>query len=302
MAHLGPIVDSNVHLWDGTSNPVFWLTDRSLVRDLIGNYDALPDVYTLPDYERETADFDVRGVVWSDAGAADPVAAAEWVSEQDMGRGLVTGLVSLGDPADEGFDDLVDGLSRIPLVTSVRVRLASGLVQSDSTRDSHSEVSSLEDPVVANHFALLAKRDLVATVEAESDQLAMVARLADDLPDLRIVVDHFGWPTDLSDEGRETHLGRLAELAARPNVATRLDAAGTIFGPWHTDDLRSWLVPVVAAFGAERCMLGSDLPIERLRSTFARLYEAYDEIFADHTPGARDQLFGGTAQRWYGAG
>jgi predicted TIM-barrel fold metal-dependent hydrolase len=84
---LGPIVDSNVHLWDQRANPVFWLTDRTRVRDLIGDYDSLPDVYTLADYERETAALAVRGVVWSDAGAADPVAAAEWVRDQDDAMG-----------------------------------------------------------------------------------------------------------------------------------------------------------------------------------------------------------------------
>ena len=58
---------------------MFWLTDRTLVRDLIGDYDSLPDVYTRfpATTPGETAAFDVRGVVWSDAGAADPVAAAE---------------------------------------------------------------------------------------------------------------------------------------------------------------------------------------------------------------------------------
>jgi predicted TIM-barrel fold metal-dependent hydrolase len=91
MPPLGPVVDSNVHLWDQRENPVFWLSDRTLVRELLGNYDSLPGVYTLDDYERETAGFDVRGIVWSDAGPADPVAAADWVSRQDQGRGHVSG-------------------------------------------------------------------------------------------------------------------------------------------------------------------------------------------------------------------
>jgi predicted TIM-barrel fold metal-dependent hydrolase len=127
VSRLGPIVDCNVHLWDQRDHPVFWLTDRTLVRDMLGNYDSLPDVYTLGDYERETSAFDVRGIVWSDAGSVDPVAAAEWVSRQDEERGLVTAIVSLGDPADGGFGDRVDRLRRIPLVRSVRVRLAAGL-------------------------------------------------------------------------------------------------------------------------------------------------------------------------------
>jgi predicted TIM-barrel fold metal-dependent hydrolase len=293
---LGPIVDCNVHLWDQRRNPVFWLTDRTLVRDLIGNYDSLPDVYTLTDYERETAGFDVHGIVWSDAGAADPVAAAEWVWRQHEERDLVTGIVSLGDPAAEGFADLVERLRRIPLVRSVRVRLAQGLVREQS------ESTLLEQPLVIQNLSLMARHNLVATVEATSDQLGAVARLARDLPDLRIVLDHFGWPTDLNEVGQRTHLDRLAELATSSNVATRLDAVGTIFGAWTTEQLRPWLLAIVALFGPDRCMLGSDLPIERLRSGFEPLYRAYDAIFAEHTPRDRDPLLQGTAKRWYGTG
>jgi len=294
---LGPIVDCNVHLWDQRHNPVFWLTDRTLVRELIGNYDSLPDVYTLGDYQRETTGFDVRGIVWSDAGAADPVAAAEWVSRQHEERGLVTGIVSLGDPAEDGFGELVDRLRTIPLVRSIRVRLASGLA-----RGPRSESALLEQPAVMEHFGLMARHDLVATIEATSDQVDAVARLARELPDLRIVLDHFGWPTDLSDPGRRTHLDRLAALAASPNVATRLDAVGTIFGAWTTDQVRPWLLAVVALFGPDRCMLGSDLPIERLRSGFETLYRAYDDIFAEHRPRDRELLLQATAERWYGTG
>jgi predicted TIM-barrel fold metal-dependent hydrolase len=294
---LGSIVDCNVHLWDQRDNPLFWLTDRTLVRDLIGNYDSLPDVYTLGDYERETAGFDVRGIVWSDAGAADPVAAAEWVSRQHEKRGLVAGIVSLGDPADAGFGDLVERLRRIPLVRSIRVRVAAGLV-----RGTQNESTLLEQPAVMEHFALMARHGLVATIEAASDQLGVVTRLARELPHLKIVVDHFGWPTDLSDPGRRIHLDRLAELTARPNVATRLDAIGTIFGAWTAERVRPWLLATVALFGPDRCMLGSDLPIERLRSGFERLYRAYDEIFVGHTPLDREMLLRATAEQWYGTG
>ena len=80
---IGPIVDGNVHLWDQRDNPVLCLSDRSLLRDTLGDYESSPDRYTLSDYRRETAAFDVRGVVWSDAGAADPLAAADWVSRRD---------------------------------------------------------------------------------------------------------------------------------------------------------------------------------------------------------------------------
>lgn len=52
---VAPLVDCNVHLWDQTANPIFWLTDRTLVRDMLGNYDSLPDTYALADYAHEVA-------------------------------------------------------------------------------------------------------------------------------------------------------------------------------------------------------------------------------------------------------
>jgi predicted TIM-barrel fold metal-dependent hydrolase len=152
------------------------------------------------------------------------------------------------------------------------------------------------------HFTLMARHGLVATVEATSDQLGLVMRLTRELPDLKVVLDHFGWPTDLGDAGRRIHLDRLAELAARPNVATRLDALGTIFGAWTAAQVRPWLLETVALFGPDRCMLGSDLPIERLRSGFEPLYRIYGEIFAQHAPRDRAMLLADTAQRWYGTG
>src|SRR5215831_12727427 len=94
------LVDCNVHLWDQTVNPVFWLSDRTLVRDMLGNYDSLPDTYTLDDYRREVAGQDVRGIVWSDAGADDPIAAAAWVQGQCEELNVPGALVTLGDPAD----------------------------------------------------------------------------------------------------------------------------------------------------------------------------------------------------------
>jgi predicted TIM-barrel fold metal-dependent hydrolase len=115
-----------------------------------------------------------------------------------------------------------------------------------------------------------------------------------------VVLDHFGWPDDLSDAGRRTHLALLRRLADEPNVTTRIDAIGTIFRAWDTDTLRPWLQGVVEAFGVERCMLGSDLPIETLRSSFSDLYTAYDTIFDSYSETDRRLLFGDTARRLYG--
>ena len=290
------LVDCNVHLWDQAANPIFWLTDRTLVRDMIGNYDSLPDTYTLADYQREVAGHDVRGIVWSDAGADDPIAAAAWVQRQCEELEMPGALVTLGDPVDHGFPELVERFRALPLARGVRVRLVPALTQGALDR------TLLDDESAMANLELLAKHELVATLEATGDQLDVVADLARALPTLRIVVDHFGWPENPNEEELGPHRARLAAIAATPNTATRIDAIGTIFGDWTTDRVRPWLRAAIDTFGPERCMLGSDLPIERLRSGFGRLYDAYRDIYSDLTDGARDALFGATAKRWYRVG
>jgi predicted TIM-barrel fold metal-dependent hydrolase len=293
---VAPLVDCNVHLWDQTANPIFWLTDRTLVLDMIGNYDSLPDTYTLADYRREVTGRDVRGIVWSDAGAEDPIAAAAWVQRQCDEMDVPGALVTLGDPADQGFAELVERFRALPLARSVRVRLVPALARGASDR------TILDDDRALANLELLAKHELVATLEAVGDQLHVVAQLARALPALRIVVDHFGWPESPSQDRLPRHRERLAAIAAASNTATRIDAIGTIFGDWTTESVRPWLRAATDTFGPDRCMLGSDMPIERLRSGFGRLYDAYRDIFSDLSDDARDALFGATAQRWYRVG
>lgn len=290
----GPVVDCNVHLWDQQDNPVFWLSDRTLVRDMLGDYDSLPDRYTLADYRRETAGYDVRGVIWSDAGATDPLAAAGWASRQQGGTPSVIAMVTLGDPTTAAFADLVERCQQRPLLRSIRMRLLPELSGVGAGRD------LLDDQLVRDNLAQLAGSGLVATVEARSSQLSIVTRLAARFPELRIVIDHFGWPAPApGGDHLAGHMQRLAGLAAAGNVATRIDAIGTIFGDWTLAQIRPWLLEVTATFGPQRCMLGSDLPIENLRSGFGTLYAAYDTIFSGFSGEERAMLFHRTAERWY---
>jgi Amidohydrolase len=126
-------------------------------------------------------------VIWSDAGAADPVAAADWVSRLD-GTPPVIATVSLGDPTSAAFADLVERCRQRPLIRSIRMRLVAGL----SGRAAGGDV--LDNQRVRDNLTLLDRGGLVATVEATSSQLGIVTRLAAEFPALKIVIDHLGWP------------------------------------------------------------------------------------------------------------
>ena len=203
-------------------------------------------------------------------------------------------MVTLGDPASAGFAGLIGRCQQRPVIRSIRMRLVPEL----SARAAGGNL--LDDRLVRDNLALLASSGLVATVEATSSQLSVVTQMAAQFPALRIVIDHFGWPQAGPGGGDLAgHMRALAPLAAAGNVATRIDAIGTIFGDWTLPQIRPWLLGVTGIFGPQRCMLGSDLPIENLRSGFGRLYAAYDAIFSAFSDDERAMLFHRTAERWY---
>ena len=58
----------------------------------------------------------------------------------------------------------------------------------------------------------------------------------------------------------------------------------------------------VAMFGAERCLFGSNFPIEKLWTSYRDLVQAYRTATARLGPEQRDAIFAGTATRVYRLG
>jgi hypothetical protein len=85
------------------------------------------------------------------------------------------------------------------------VRLAGGLVQG-----AQRESTLLEQSGPIERFRLMARHDLMATIEATSDQLSVVERLARELPHLKIVVERLGRPTSARSDGGSTSIASRA--------------------------------------------------------------------------------------------
>jgi Amidohydrolase len=101
----------------------------------------------------------------------------------------------------------VSALRANALVTSVRIRLLPAL----QTRTSPAPADA--DRQLSDGLKLLADQGLVATIETGASEIGRVADLARRFPQLQVVFDHFGWPDDLSEAGRRTHLAALHQVA-----------------------------------------------------------------------------------------
>ena len=100
------------------------------------------------------------------------------------------------------------------------------------------------------------------------------ARLAADFPQTTFILQHAGMLEDLSEAGRDPG-ARVCGLAAQPNVVAKLSGLGTFIHRNDPDHIDLVINETVALFGANRCLFGSNFPIEKLWTRYEKLIKAY---------------------------
>lgn len=126
-----------------------------------------------------------------------------------------------------------------------------------------------------------------------------LATLARSHPDLRLIVDHLALPETASGREVERTIAELLPMADLPNVAVKVSAL-----PCHTAEsfpfpgLQTPIRTVVGAFGAERCLWGSDL--SRLPCTYEHWVRTFEEPSLGLTDDERGWIMSRSAETWLG--
>ncbi len=141
--------------------------------------------------------------------------------------------------------------------------------------------------------------DLVSVLPAH---LALVPRLVERHPELRIVIDHLSKPPiGLNDrEPWWTLIGRAAEARTVFAKVSGLYSATSDSGAWTPDLIRPYLERALDVFGPSRLMYGGDWPISVLSGGYDRVWDGLNVLFAELDTADRERLLGGTAIEFYG--
>ncbi|GMM95828.1 amidohydrolase family protein [Microbacterium sp. MTN4-26] len=140
-------------------------------------------------------------------------------------------------------------------------------------------------------------------VPITDEQVDAVCVAAEQLPELRIVVDHLASPPVHDPAAHDAWLGRLDCLAAYPQVAIKLSVGVAVlqrWSSWDEDALRPFIEDALTRFGPERCMLATNWPVVLLRASHAEAWQGARSALGAIDDDARALVDGGTALRWYG--
>lgn len=285
MKGTGMILDCHLHLWDPDVLDYPWLAD-------------LPELNTRFDLARLGAHRQVGGALMMEADCRHEQAREEiaWVKSIAAAGGEVPvlGMIAFAPIESATVGDWIDDYAADPFVVGVR-------------RLFHDEGAGFmeRDEVIAG-ARRFASAGLPFDATVRQHQLAELARFARSVPELTIVVDHFGKPTVSDPDSIDAWRRAWAELAACPQVVAKLSGIGA-----EADrsaplarQARPYLEATLELFGPRRCLIGSDWPVSTAFDDPGWGYDDWMTLVGEALQGASEDerwaVGEGTARRVYG--
>lgn len=268
-------IDAHRHYWDPARGDYTWMpSDGPLARP------HLP-----ADRRAGDAAAGIAGAVV--VQAAPTIAETQWLLRYASQEPAIYGVV--------GWIDLeaADAGRQIDVIRHPRLVGVRPMIQ-DIPDDAW-----ITRPAVMRNLATVARTGLRFDALVYTRHLPYLIEAIEPVPDLVVVIDHMAKP-DYSNLG-ETWVRGLRDLARRENTFVKISGMATeVSGSAHASRFLDHVKFVLEAFGAARCMVGSDWPVSTLALDFARSCQLLDELTSSLSPAEYHQVWRGTSMAAYG--
>lgn len=217
----------------------------------------------------------------------------QWILDLAAKEKSIVGFVGNLDLADPGFGTHVKRFAADPIFRGIRAR--GGLGKFDGASDQ-----------ILRSAKALVDHDLELDLNGPPSALPDAAKLAKELPGLRIVINHLGAsgdPQKLNPDWKEN----IKLVAARPNVFMKVSAlieqVKCDWGQAPRDT--GYYLPVLnhlwETFGENRLIFASDWPVSDKGGTYDLVFKIVSEYFTSKGREACEKYFWKnslTAYRW----
>jgi predicted TIM-barrel fold metal-dependent hydrolase len=277
------IIDTHVHFFDPTRpQDVPWPPkDNALLYRT-----TLPQHYrALPVPQRVDGTIVVEASTW--------VEDNQWILDLAARDPFIVGLVGNLPPGTPEFAGYLKRFSANPLFRGVRIR-------------DGNFAKLLDEPAFIKDLRDVAERGLVFDVHSTPAWVGQADRLAWQIPNLRLIINHVANAEVNGREPPAAWLEMMEKLAAHPQVYMKV--SGLVEGtkrrngdaPAEPEIYRPVLDILWKLFGADRLLYGSNWPVSGHNAPLGRVQQIALDFFAGKGQAALDKVFWKNAQRAYG--
>ncbi len=290
------IIDAHHHLWDLAANYYPWLTDR-VTKRVCGEYSAIRKDYLIDDYFNDASQVNLVKSIHVQAVCEDPIAETKWltkVAEDPKSNGFPQGIVAYADFSKDNIQEVLEKHVAYDRVVGIRQMLHEA-----KSGGSSEEPSLLENPVWWKNFFLMDQFDLSFDLQIYYQQFPLAESLLKKHPNVQFVLCHTGQPERRDPKGIEGWKKGMQRLAQYENLVVKLSGFGMFDRNWTSDSIRPFLLHTIDTFGTERCLFGSNFPVDGMMTDYTRLWTSYQELTSDYSDHEQQQLFSQNAEKIY---
>ena len=271
------LIDAHFHSWQLARADYGWLTP------------ALAPIYrdvNVPDWQAQAQAVGVTGGILVQAAPTEP---ETWhllaLADQHPS---VLGVVGWVDWLAPDVAQRIQALARHPKLRGLRPML-----------QDIPDPDWILQPALQPLLALMAELELVFDALVKPVHLPRLLTLAARHPSLRIVIDHAAKPNIAADTW-QPWADDMQRLAEQTDAVCKLSGMLTEAGPHPAPQVyRPWIDHMLACFGPDRVLWGSDWPVLELAGSYAGWWQACQEFTQHLTKAERAAVFGGNALRVY---
>jgi predicted TIM-barrel fold metal-dependent hydrolase len=290
-----PMIDAHHHIWRLDDLP--WLSGPQVPR-IFGPYQPICRDYTIDEYRDDLRECDVVKSVyvqtnWASGKSHDE---ARWVQSISDATGWPHACVAHADLAADDAGALLARLAKLPVTRGIRQQLH---WHENPQYRFAPRPDLMNDAAWRRGLAMLADYGLLFEIQIFASQMVDGARLAQSFPETVFVLEHAGMLEDMSAEGLRLWREGINALADCPNVHVKLSGLGTFVHACREELMRFIITETVAAFGANRCLFGSNFPIEKLWTDYTTLYRTFRKAIAGLGEREQAAILHDTAARLY---
>jgi predicted TIM-barrel fold metal-dependent hydrolase len=298
MSYTGPIIDAHHHLWDLSMGRHPWLASDGEVSGALPGLDRIARDFGVAEYRAGAAGQDIAATVHVEAlWSGDPVEETRWLETLDKDGGIACRYVGAAPLGANAAPAIISEQASFDRMTGIRAVLS---WHPDPSKCFVGDPELGRSPAWRRDVAHLDRLGLnleLMTYPYQAEIALEVARLH---PGLTIVINHCGSPIDRDEPGMRHWRQALATLASAPNIMIKISDPCAYDHHWTRASIAEVALQCIEAFGPERAMFASDMPVSGIWMTFDQMFSVYREVARPFSRHEQWMLFAGTASRVYG--
>lgn len=132
-------------------------------------------------------------------------------------------------------------------------------------------------------------------------QLGATLEFVKKFPNQKFVIDHIAKPY-VKDGFYDGWAALMTEIAKEENVYCKISGMITEadYNSWTPEQFQPYMELVINAFGADRCMYGSDWPVCLVAGTYTQVKDLTTNFISKLTPNEQTAIMGKNAVDFYG--